>query len=155
MFPIGSGKVSSMPANKMNRWQRWGITVLRVTTGAVFLMHGGQKLFVDGFSEVAGHLGGPFPLPAAIVVSLVEPLCAAALVLGLFTRMVCVPLAIGMLVDILVFHPPSGFFVDNPGYQLALLRLAASVTLMLTGAGNVALDNLRAWRKRRLTFARG
>ena len=150
MFPIGSGRVFSMLAHKMNRWQRWGITVLRVTTGVVFLMHGGQKLFVDGFSEVAGHLGGPFPLPAAIIVSLVEPLCAAALVLGLFTRVACVPLAIGMLVDILVFHPPSGFFVDNPGYQLALLRLAASGTLMLTGPGEAAIDNLRAARKRRM-----
>ena len=118
-------------------------------------MNGGQKLFVDGFSEVAGQLGGLFPLPTAVVVSLVEALCGAALVLGLFTRLVCVPLAMGMLVDILVFHPPSGLFVDDTGFELALLRLAASVTLILTGAGNAALDNLRAWRKRRLTFSRG
>ena len=139
----------------MNQWQGWGITVLRVAMGAIFLMNGGQKLFVDGFSEVAGQLGGLFPLPTAVVVSLVEALCGAALVLGLFTRLVCVPLAMGMLVDILVFHPPSGLFVDDTGFELALLRLAASVTLILTGAGNAALDNLRAWRKRRLTFSRG
>ena len=144
-----------MPASKMNRWQGWGITVLRVVTGAVFLMNGGEKLFVDGFSEVASQLEGPFLPASAAAFTLVMFVCGAALVLGLFTRVVCVPLAIGMLADILVFHQPTGFFADDSGFELALLRLAASVTLMMTGAGNAALDNLRAWRKRRLTFLRG
>jgi putative oxidoreductase len=126
-----------------------------MVTGAIFLMNGGEKLFVDGFSEVASQLEGPFLSASAAVFTLVMFVCGAALVLGLFTRVVCVPLAIGMLADILVFHQPTGFFVDDVGFELALLRLSASVTLMMTGAGNAALDNLRAWRKRRLTFLRG
>ena len=54
------------------------------------------------------------------------------------------------LADILVFHPPSSFYVDDSGFELALLRLAASVALMLTGPGTVALDNVLASRKRHL-----
>lgn len=32
---------------------RWGITVLRAVVGIVFLMHGGQKLFVFGLGGTA------------------------------------------------------------------------------------------------------
>ena len=115
---------------------------MRVVTGAIFLMNGGEKLFVDGFSEVASQLEGSFLLAFAAAFTLVMFLGGTALVLGLFTRGVSIPLAVGMLADILVFHQPTGFFVDDSGFELALLRLAASVTLMLTGAGKAALDNM-------------
>lgn len=126
----------------MHRLQGWGIAVLRVVTGVVFLMSGGHKLFVEGLRETLGQLGEPFLLLPGVVFTLVMFLGGAALVLGLFTRGVSVPLAVGMLADILVFHQPTGFFVDDSGFELALLRLAASVTLMLTGAGKAALDSM-------------
>jgi putative oxidoreductase len=132
--------------------QGWGIALLRVVTGAVFLMSGGHKLFTTGLSEVASDLGGtPALLLSGVLFTLVMFLDGAALVLGLFTRWVCIPLAMGMLADILVFHQPTGFFVDDSGFALALLRLAASVTLMMTGPGKAALDNmLLASRERRM-----
>ena len=36
--------------------QSLGITIIRVAVGVVFLMHGGQKLFVGGFEGVAAFL---------------------------------------------------------------------------------------------------
>ncbi len=127
------------------RLQGWGITVLRVVTGIVFLMSGGQKLFGLGFSAVAEELVKlqvPLALLTATAATLVEFLGGAALVLGLFTRWVSIPLAIVMAVDILLFHPPSGFFVNNIGYEYALLRLAACVTLVLVGPGKAALSSI-------------
>lgn len=98
------------------RLQGWGLTILRVATGIVFLVSGGHKLFGGGFNTVAEDLGEvsiPFPLLAATTASLVEFLCGAALLLGLFTRWVSIPLAIVMVVDMLLFHPPSGgFFLE-------------------------------------------
>ena len=32
--------------NSMNIDRGWGLTILRIVVGIVFLMHGGQKLFV-------------------------------------------------------------------------------------------------------------
>lgn len=114
-------------------------------------MSGGHKIFGDGAEIVAedfGQLGSPLPRLAATAVTLVVFLCGAALVLGLFTRWVSMPLAISMVVDILLFHPPNGFFVDDDGYEYALLRLAASVALVLAGPGKAALDSILASRER-------
>ena len=119
--------------------QAWGITLLRVVMGIVFLGAGLQKL----------HLPEATQLPGSIITggSLVELLCGAALVAGLFTRWVSIPLALLMLVDILVNHPPSGFITGDEGFEHALVRLAASAALALAGPGKVALDNVIALRR--------
>ena len=97
-----------------------------------------HKLFYDDLGSLGSAL------------SLVELLFGAALIVGLLTRWVSIPLAILMLADILLFHPPSYFFEQDPGYESALLRMAACTTLAITGSGKVALDNVVANRKRAL-----
>jgi putative oxidoreductase len=124
--------------------QGWGTTVLRVVVGIVFLMHGGQKLFVLGFGAVAGfleQLGIPAPMLAAVVVTAVEFLGGLALLLGLFARWAAIPLAINMLVAILTVHLRSGFFLPD-GYEFALTLLAANVALALLGSGEASVDRL-------------
>lgn len=132
------------------RMQGWGITLMRVMVGIVFLVHGLQKLFVSGIGGTAGFfesLAIPLPMVAAVVVTLVETVGGAALILGLATRWVAIPLAIDMLVATLLVHLPNGFFaVPNGGYELTLLLLIANVSLVLAGAGALALDNLLSTR---------
>jgi putative oxidoreductase len=122
----------------------WGITTLRVVVGIVFLMHGGQKLFVWGFGGVAaflGQVGVPAPMLAGVVVTLIEFLGGLALMIGLFTRWIAIPLAIDMLVAILTVHLWGGFFLPN-GYEFALTLLAANVALALLGSGEASVDKL-------------
>ncbi|MEK6718123.1 MAG: DoxX family protein [candidate division NC10 bacterium] len=133
-----------MNPNGLTQLQGWGITVLRVVVGIVFLAHGGQKLFVWGFGGMAGFLGQvgiPAPMLAAVVVTLVEFLGGLALLLGLFTRWAAIPLAINMAVAILTVHLQAGFFLPN-GYEFALTLLAANVALILLGSGEASLDSL-------------
>lgn len=133
-----------MNSNGLTQLQGWGITVLRVVVGIVFLVHGGQKLFVWGFGGVAGFLGQvgiPAPMLAAVVVTLVELLGGLALLLGLFTRWAAIPLAINMAVAILTVHLQAGFFLPN-GYEFALTLLAANVALALLGGGEASVDRL-------------
>ncbi len=131
-----------MKAIGMTQGQAWGITILRVVLGIVFVMHGGQKLFVYGFSGVAGLMGRvgiPLPLLSAVVVTVVEFLGGSALLLGLLTRWAAVLLAINMLVAMVVVHLRAGFFLPN-GFEYTLTLLAASIALALTGPGEAAVD---------------
>ncbi len=100
----------------LSKWQGWGIPVLRVVVGVVFLAHGVQKLFVRGFGNLAAFLsrfGIPALMLAAVIVTLVEFLGGLMLILGLYTRWAAAPLAIDMLVAILTIHFRNGFFLPS------------------------------------------
>jgi putative oxidoreductase len=135
--------------------QGWGLAVPRVVVGIVFLIHGFQKLFLMGFGGVAeflGSLGVPAPGLFAVIVTLVEFLGGLALIVGLFTRVAAILLAVDMLVAILTVHLPGGFFLT--GGDLPLVLLAVCVGLAVGGAGEASLDRLLAARTRNPTLAR-
>jgi len=126
-------------------YSSWGLTILRVVVGVVFLMHGWQKLFVmhvSGVGGFLGHLGVPAPALAAWVLTLVEFLGGAALILGLFARWAAWLLAIDMVMAMLLVHFKNGFFY--PGVEFALTLLAANLALALTGPGAVSVDGMLA-----------
>ena len=133
------------PTNKPTQLQGLGIALLRVVAGFVFLSSGVHKLFVEDLTQQ----GISLVLLVFVAIALGELLCGAALVVGLLTRWVSIPLALLMLADILVLHPPYEFFEQDHGYESALLRLTASIALALTGSGKVALDNVLALQKDR------
>jgi len=123
---------------------RWGITLLRIIVGIVFAMHGWQKLTAMGLAGTAGffgQLGIPLPSVAAAIVIAVELLGGIALILGIRTRWVAIPLAIDMLVAMATVHIPNGFFLPQ-GYEFVLTLFGAAVALFFNGSGALALDNL-------------
>src|SRR5215211_8619069 len=124
-----------MEADRVSEARGWGLTVLRIVVGMVFLVHGLQKLLVMGFGGVAGFfgsLGVPAPGLFAVIVTLVEVLGGLALILGLLTRLAAILLAVDMLVAILAVHLPNGFFVNNGGYEFPLVLLASCVALAVS-----------------------
>jgi putative oxidoreductase len=123
----------------------WGIALLRVVTGIIFLMHGQQKLFEFGIGGVTGMmtgLGVPAPGLMAIVVTLVELVGGIALILGAFTRIAAILVAIDVLVAFFLVHLPNGFFATSGGVELVLILATVGVTLALTGPGALALDSM-------------
>ena len=122
----------------------WGITLLRMIIGFTFVMHGWQKVFemgVDNVQNGFGQMGIPMPELTAPLVAYVELFGGAALILGLFTRWIAIPLAINMLVAMALVHWSDGFFAPK-GIELTLLLFAGLGTLVLGGPGAIALDNL-------------
>ncbi len=130
-------------------YSNWAPLVLRVVLGVIIAVHGSQKLF--GWFEGPGLEGtvGFFTMlgimPAffwAWVVALVEFVGGILLILGLGVRVVAPLVAINMLVALLKVHLARGFFVGDGGYEFVLILIAVAVSLALTGAGKISLDNI-------------
>jgi putative oxidoreductase len=130
----------------------YGITLLRVVVGLVFVVHGFQKLGfgLAGTAGFLGQLGIPAPSVAAALLIATELLGGLALILGLGTRFAALALAFSMLVALVTVHLPKGFFLPE-GYEYVLTLLAANIALAITGAGALAIDPLieRVWSERR------
>jgi putative oxidoreductase len=123
----------------------WGLTLLRLVVGVIFVMHGWQKL-AWGFDNVANQVlvpaGIPSPKLAAVLLTIVELSGGIALILGVLTRYFAALLAIDMLVALIAVHIKGGFFVPK-GVEFPLLLLVANLNLILAGAGALSLSTFR------------
>lgn len=127
----------------------WSPLALRVPIGIVFAAHGAQKLFgwfggygLEGTGQFFASIGlGPGYL-MALLAGLAEFLGGLALILGVLVRPAAAVLAFTMLVAIFAVHASKGFFLDKGGYEYAFALLAASVCLLVSGAGRLSLDAL-------------
>jgi putative oxidoreductase len=123
-----------------------GLAILRVVIGAIFVAHGGQKLFVFGLDGVAGAFG-QMGIPMAGIlgpfVAFVEFFGGLALISGLLTRLASLGLLSTMVVAILKVHLPNGFFAPN-GIEFPLALLGSTALLAITGAGSWSIDSVIA-----------
>lgn len=123
------------------KWQDVAPLVLRLAVGAVFIVHGYQKLLDMGqVGQFFGSIGVPAPEFFAVVVSVVEFVGGIALVLGLFTHWAAKLLTINMLAAILLVHAKNGFYLNKGGMEFTLVLLATTLALCITGAGKWSFD---------------
>jgi putative oxidoreductase len=124
--------------------------ILRLTGAVVLWPHGAQKalgLFGGyGFSgTVAGlsHMGIPMVLVYLVIA--VEFLGPIALVLGVFTRLAALGIAIDMAVAAYMVHLPNGFFMNfagnqkGEGIEFFIYAVGISLALVIAGSGRIAL----------------
>jgi putative oxidoreductase len=134
----------------------WGIAILRIAVGMIFIAHGAQKLFgvfggpgLSGTSEYFSSLGLSPAYPLALLWALIEFGCGVLVFLGAWTRWAAIPLAVGMAVAAWKVHVVNGFFINwslaagaGHGYEFQLALIAACACLALTGAGELSVDRL-------------
>ena len=128
-----------------------GLLILRLALAAVFIVHGGQKLFEMGPSGTAGMLT-KMGVPGASLIgpplSFVEPLAGVGVLLGFLTRLSGLAIGIDMLGAILTFHIHHGFFVPI-GVEFVMMNCAAGLALAALGAGQFSVDHILAQRRSR------
>ena len=126
----------------------WAMVPLRIVLGVIFVHAGYGKLRrgIGGFSSWLGELGIPLPRVAGPLVAALEIVGGLALVVGLFTSWVAIPLAVSMLVATWVnavkLRLPFAGNENAQGWELDLLLIALLVALILGGSGPLSLDAL-------------
>jgi len=128
----------------------YGAAILRLAVGAIFIAHGGQKLFglwggggLEGTAAGFAKMGIEPAYPLAIAASIVEFGGGLLLVVGALTLFAAIALIVQMLVAIWKVHGANGFFLPA-GYEYNIALIAALVSLMLTGPGAFSFDRHRA-----------
>lgn len=116
----------------------WGILILRVVVGILFLYHGLPKLR----NSLGVAKGLSWPASATLLLGLVEVLSGAGLILGYYIRIAALALAavmVGALYNKLFkWHTPFTAH-DKTGWEFDLLLLAANFLIYLSGGGNLGI----------------
>lgn len=114
-----------------------GLFILRAGSAALMIPHGYDKL--NKFGEMAEGFPDPFNVgPTASLALLVfaEFFCSIFVMLGLFTRLACVPLIIGMLSALFIGHNGLVFGEGEHATLYAVIFAA----ILFTGPGRFSLD---------------
>jgi putative oxidoreductase len=119
----------------------WGVLLLRVSLGAMWIAHALLKLFVftlPGTAQFFSMVG--FPGWSAYPVFAAELIGGVMILLGLYARQVSLLLTPIMLGALWV-HLPNGwvFSAQNGGWEYPAFLTAASVALALLGDGAWAM----------------
>ena len=133
----------------------WAPLALRLPIGIIFIAHGAQKLFgwfggygLEGTGQWMGSIGLQPGYLMALLAGAAEFFGGLALVFGLLVRPAALSLAFAMIVAIFAVHIDKGLFMSNNGYEFALALLAASVSLLVSGAGRLSVDAALASNER-------
>lgn len=126
----------------MNRRPEVALALVRVVVGAVFALHGADKIFGTGLAAVTAQFGAwqvPLPLLTAPLVAVLELAGGVLLVLGPGARVIAAALAVEMLVAMWFAHRTGGFFAPR-GVELPLLLLAGCAAIAVGGPGKPAFE---------------
>ncbi len=108
------------------------------------LSHGLTKLTLLGEGGRFADPIGLGPYLSLVLAFFAEVVCAALIVVGLFTRLACVPLVITMLVAAVVVHGADPWAKK----ELAVVFAVAFGALAMTGPGRLSLDQLWLGQRR-------
>lgn len=129
----------------------FGLLILRLGLGGIFLLHGAQKLFGlpggpahQGLAQMLQQMGFQQSSVLALVAGGTEFGAGVLLVLGLFTPLGAAGV-LGEMVIVVLLNSRHGLFASQGGFELEAMLGVAALALMFTGPGRIALDNNRVW----------
>jgi putative oxidoreductase len=132
----------------------WVVGVARIVLGVIFFAHGAQKML--------GWYGGPglasamrtftehlhLPPTLAFLVIAGELFSGVGLIVGLFSRIAALVIALTMVGAIATVHFRFGLFLnwfgtqEGHGIEYHLLTIALALVVVVQGAGAFSLDRL-------------
>lgn len=111
---------------------------IRIIAGIAFILHGLPKFenlqWTQGFFASVG-----IPAELAMVIGLLEVIGGILLIVGLVTRITSILFIIEMIGAILIVKADNGFMGEG-GYEVDLLLMFISISLLLSGPGRVSIE---------------
>ncbi|UUZ84098.1 DoxX family protein [Paenibacillus sp. P26] len=127
----------------------WGLLLIRLVVGLLFIGHGAQKLFgwfggygPKGTGSWMESIGMKPGVLMAVLAGLMELVGGVLLATGLFVPLAAVLIALAMLGAIVKVHGKNGIWATANGYEYPLVLLVVVIGIALTGAGDFSLDAL-------------
>lgn len=97
---------------------------------------------ISSVAEWFDSIGIPFPTFNAYLAASTEIVGVVLLTLGLFTRLISIPLMIIMVVAITTVHLSNGFAAGSNGFEIPLYYMLFLALFASLGAGKLSLDHL-------------
>ena len=141
-------KVCKLIVPAMEKLQSLSLLLVRLILAYGF--YGPAKMKWSDINSVAewfGSMGYPLPTLQAYMAASTEAAGVILLTLGLFTRLISIPLMVVMVVAIVTVHLPHGFESGNNGFEIPLYYFIMLFVLVTHGGGKLSLDWLLFKRK--------
>jgi putative oxidoreductase len=126
----------------MRRIKDLAALIGRIGLGAIFVVHGYQKLTqwgISGTSFTFAQIGVPAPTLSAWYAAVIELIGGAALMIGFALPVAAVLLALDMAGALVFVHLGHGFFITSNGYEYVLALIVALLAIGFNG-GAFTLD---------------
>jgi putative oxidoreductase len=117
------------------------LLLLRVGLGVIFISHGYPKLFTQLQHTTQAFTSMGFPFYFAYIAGVLEFFGGILLIVGLFTRVTGLLLAIEMGVAVVKVHGMLANPMAVHNYEFPLALMVGSIALAGAGAGLISLDH--------------
>jgi putative oxidoreductase len=97
---------------------------------------------INGVAEWFGSMNYPAPLFNAYMAAGTETIGFILLALGLFTRLISIPLMFIMIVAITTVHMGNGFEAGSNGIEIPFYYFLMLFSLLVNGPGRISLDTM-------------
>lgn len=135
------GKINDFTANILNNFQSLFLLFARLTIAYGFYEPAMNKW--NNIEQTASWFESmeiPLPILNVYLVASFETLGVLLLALGLFTRLISLPLIVTMVVAIVTVHLGNGFSAADNGFEIPLYYLLFLGLFSSYGAGKLSLD---------------
>lgn len=124
---------------QLTQYNDFGLLILRLSVAAVFIYHSTPKLKnAKGMAQMMGVSAGMI-----FILGAVEFLSSIGLVLGIYTQLAALLLAI-VMIGALYFKIAKWYVTfsatDKTGWEFDLILLAANVAILLSGGGSIGIQ---------------
>lgn len=127
---------------QFDKLKDFSLLALRLVLAYGFYQPAMMKLKdISGITDWFESMGMPFPTINAYLATFTETLGVGLLTLGLFTRIISIPLIIIMIVAIITVHVGNGFAAGDNGFEIPLYYIIMLFTLTTFGSGKFSVDN--------------